>query len=114
MCSLLNSFTEDMMKQLRQLCIGFVLILALSIPAFAGDIPSPGVTGQIPYRVTGDLPYGVTGNMPTGVTGEMPLGITGQIPGGDTGHIPGPGITGHIECGGIIDDLLSLLLRLFA
>jgi hypothetical protein len=42
------------MKQIRQLCVGFVLLLALSIPALAGDLPM-GVTGEMPYGLTGDL-----------------------------------------------------------
>ncbi len=32
------------MKYLRRICAGFLLILALSIPALAGDIASPGFT----------------------------------------------------------------------
>lgn len=74
------------MKHLRQLCIGFILVLALSIPAFAGD-------------------------MECGVTGDMPMGVIGQLPGGVTGEIPGPGVTGTIDCG-ITGDMLSLFLAI--
>lgn len=90
--------TEDMMKHLRQACLGLFLLLALSIPAFAGDMHAP--------KVAGDMQCGVTGDMPTG-------GVTGDIPGlGATGDILGPGITGDIHCG-ITGDLLSLFLALF-
>jgi hypothetical protein len=94
-----------MMKQIRQLCVGFVLILALSLPALAGDMPL-GVTGDIIQNgLTGHMPQGDIGQMPTGVTGEMPLGVTDDIQNGITGHISCPGITG---------DLLSLIFALFA
>ena len=72
-----------------------VLVLALAIPAFAGDIPN-NVTGYIPNGVTstgnipngatstGEIPNGVAGNIPNNVTGEIPFGATGNIPYGDT------------------------------
>ena len=59
------------MKHLRQLCLSFVLVLALSIPALAGDMPQ-GVTGEMPLGVTGDMPGGITGQIECG-------GITGDI-----------------------------------
>ena len=73
------------MNHLRQLCIGFVLVLALSIPAFAGEIEC-GLT---------DGPQ-----ESSGIAGDIPCpGVTGQI--------ECPGIMGEIECPG-----LSLLLSL--
>lgn len=76
------------MKHLRQVCLGLFLLLAFSIPAFAGD-------------------------MQCGAAGEMTTGNTGDIPGpGSTGDILGPGIAGDIHCG-ITGDLLSLFLALF-
>jgi hypothetical protein len=86
-----------MMKHLRQVCLGLFLLLALSIPAFAGDMHAPSVTGTIEC----------------GVAGEMATGITGEISGpGATGDILGPGVVGDINCG-ITGDLLSLFLALF-
>ena len=67
------------MKHLRQFCMGLFLVLALSIPALAGDLPY-GVTGEIPNNVTGNMPCRITGDLPNGVTGDMPQGITGQMP----------------------------------
>ena len=58
-----------------------VLVLALAIPAFAGDIPN-NVTGYIPNGVTStdDIPNNATlsGEMQNGVTGEIPYGVTSQ------------------------------------
>lgn len=34
------------MKHLRQLCIGLILVLTISIPAFAGEMPQPGVASS--------------------------------------------------------------------
>ena len=70
--------TEDMMKHLRQFCLGLFLILALSIPALAGDMQC-GVTGNMGAGITGEIQTGITGNMPTGVTGEMPTGVAGDV-----------------------------------
>ncbi len=63
------------MKHLRQICLGFFLILALSITAFAGEISTPGFT---------DGPQespGVTGPQESpGVTGDITCpGFTGEI-----------------------------------
>jgi hypothetical protein len=69
------------MKALRRLCATFVLTLALSLSAFAGEIQT---TGQIDTTVTGDIATGVTGNMETTITGNMETGITGEMPGGYT------------------------------
>jgi hypothetical protein len=79
---------EDIMKHLRQLCIGLFLVLALSIPAFAGDMPN-GITGEMGAGVTGEMSTGITGQIPTGITGEIGTGITGDIHGGFTGEMPG-------------------------
>ena len=52
------------MKDLRQICLGFLLLLALSIPAFAGDVQAPART-----CVAGEI----------GCPGATGLGITGEI-----------------------------------
>ena len=67
---------------MRKFIRAFVLVMALAIPAFAGEIP---------YGVTGDMPNGAT------ATGEIQNGVTGEIPYGDTSQTP------------IINILLSLL-----
>jgi hypothetical protein len=74
---------------MRKFIRASVLVLALAIPAFAGDIP---------YGVTGDMPNGanVTGEIQNGVTGEIPNNVTGEIPYGDTSQTT------------LIDALLSL------
>lgn len=46
-----------------------MLVLVLTVPAFAGEIP---------YGITGDIPNGAH------VTGEIPNGVTGDIPYNDT------------------------------
>ena len=68
---------------MRKVIRASVLVLALSVPAFAGEIPY-GVTstGDIPYGATstGDIPNGATfaGDIPNNITGEIPYGITSQ------------------------------------
>jgi hypothetical protein len=54
---------------MRKVIRASVLVLALAIPAFAGEIPF-GVTGEIPNgaTTTGDIPNNVTGNIPYGAT----------------------------------------------
>jgi hypothetical protein len=52
-----------------------VLIMALAVPAFAGEIPygvtstppaeTPAQPGNIQNGVTGEIPYGVTSSEPT-------------------------------------------------
>ncbi len=56
---------------MRKVIRGFVLVLALAVPTFAGDIP---------YGVTGNIPNGATaaGDIQNGVTGEIPFGLTSQ------------------------------------
>lgn len=47
------------MKRLRRLCAGTLLVLALSVPALAGEIPNPpGVAGDTQFP-------GVAGQMET-------------------------------------------------
>ena len=62
------------MKQLRRLCISLVLLLALSITAFAGDVSTPGVFGDISTP-------GVAGDVSTpGIAGDISTpGIAGDI-----------------------------------
>ena len=64
---------------MRKLLRTSVLVLALAVPAFAGDIPymvtsppppPPDATQQ------GDIQSGVTGDIPNMVTGEIPYDIT--------------------------------------
>lgn len=61
---------EDLLKQLRQFCMDLALVLALSIPAFAGDMPL-GVTGDMLGGLTGDMGNGITGNIECGITGDI-------------------------------------------
>ena len=67
---------------MRKLLRASVLIMALAIPAFAGDIPygvtspPPSTTaqqGEIQNGVAGDIPYGVTGNIPYDVAASSVL-----------------------------------------
>jgi hypothetical protein len=65
------------MKHFRQIFLGFSLVLALSIPALAGDIQAPArncVAGEIscPGNTGPQESPGVAGNISTpGITGEM-------------------------------------------
>ncbi len=55
---------------MRKIIRASVLILALAIPAFAGDIPND-VTSKPPTNATtqaGDIQNGVTGDIPYDVT----------------------------------------------
>ena len=71
------------MKLLRRTCLGMLLLLALSVPALAGDIPSPpapdppdslGVNGVIHNPEPGEIPN------PPGVMGDMSTpSIAGDI-----------------------------------
>ena len=56
---------------MRKFIRAFVLVLALTVPAFSGEIP---------YGVTGYIPNGATaaGDIQNGVTGEIPYGVTSQ------------------------------------
>lgn len=64
---------------MRKFIRASVLVLALTVPAFAGEIPY-GVTGNIPNGATtaGEVQNGVAGEIPYGVTGEIPYGVTSQ------------------------------------
>ena len=75
---------EDMMTNLRTICLGFLLILALSATAFAGDIGCPGIDGP-------QESPGITGPQESpGLTGDI------QAP-GFAGDIPFPGIDLLVE-----------------
>lgn len=65
---------------MRKFIRASVLVLALAIPTFAGEIPF-GVTSPPPpppasITECGDMPNGATGEMPNGVTGDIPYGAT--------------------------------------
>jgi hypothetical protein len=61
------------MKHLRQLCGGLLLVLALSIPAFAGNVHTPGFTED-----TQESP--VPGDMHTpGLVEEMEMPVLSLI-----------------------------------
>ena len=79
------------MKNLRKICAAFVLVMALSITAFAGEISTPGGPQESP-GVTGETQFpGITGQQESpGITGET------QSPPGVTGDVQFPGITGDI------------------
>ena len=65
---------------MRKVIRAFVLVMALAIPAFAGDIPND-VASPPPSNVTqqGDMPNGVAGDIPNDVTGDIPYGVTGSV-----------------------------------
>lgn len=57
------------MKHLRRICGGFLLVIALSIPAFAGEtLTPPGETSTPPGET--QTPPGET-NAPPGITGDI-------------------------------------------
>lgn len=57
------------MKHLRRICGGFLLVIALSIPAFAGETATPpGETASPPGQT--QTPPGET-NSPPGITGDI-------------------------------------------
>lgn len=63
---------------MRKAIRAFVLIMALAIPAFAGEIPN-GVTSPPPpanNTQSGEIPNGVAGETPNNITGELPYGVT--------------------------------------
>jgi hypothetical protein len=65
------------MKSLQRLCAAFVLTLALTLSAFAGDmttgiIDTPPPPGQ-QLATTGDMQAGLTGDMSTGITATDPV-----------------------------------------
>jgi hypothetical protein len=75
---------------MRKFIRASVLVLALAIPAFAGEIPN---------NLTGNIPNGAnaTGDIPNNDAGDIPYGVTGYIPNGDTSQTD------------VINFLLSLL-----
>jgi hypothetical protein len=64
---------------MRKFIRASVLVLALAISAFAGEIPF-GVTGNIPNgtAAAGEIPNGDAGDIQNGVTGDIPYGDTSQ------------------------------------
>lgn len=57
---------------MRKFIRASVLILALAVPAFAGDIPN---------NLTGNTPNGATaaaGYIPNGLAGDIPHGVTSR------------------------------------
>jgi hypothetical protein len=98
--------TEEKMKQLRRTCLGLLMLLALSVPALAGDIPSPPAPAgpQESPGLTGEIPN------PPSANGIMPNGDGGDIssPPSATGDIQAPGVTGDILCPGITLIFLGL------
>ena len=51
---------ENKMKNLRQLCAGLILTLALTATASAGQMDCPGVTAPSETTVEGDMPNALT------------------------------------------------------
>ena len=82
------------MKQLLRFCAGLILVLALSLPAFAGEIPTPPAGPQESPGVTGPQES-------PGFTGDV------QFPGVD-GQTQTPGITGDVLFPGLLSALFSL------
>ncbi len=76
------------MEYLRRICLGFFLVLALSIPAFAGDVQAPALT-----CVAGEIGC-------PGATGPQ------ESP-GVTGPQESPGFTGEILTPGLVSLVLS-------
>jgi hypothetical protein len=62
---------------MRKFIRASVLVLALAIPAFAGNIPN-NLTGNIPNNATGEIQNGDAGDIPNNSTGEIPYGDTSQ------------------------------------
>lgn len=71
-----ENLKENEMKTLRRLCAAFVLTLALSLSAFAGDMQA-GVTAPPPPRSSQTT---TQGEITTGVAGEMSAGVAGEVP----------------------------------
>ena len=86
------------MKQLRRICGSFVLLLALSMTAFPGDISTPGITGetQTPPCAPGET------NSPPCIPGET------HTPPSAAGELQTPGVAGDILGPGL-NFLLSIL-----
>lgn len=65
---------------MRKVIRASMLVLALAMPAFAGDIPN-NVTSPPPPNATqeGEIPDAVTGDIPNNVTGEIPYNVTESV-----------------------------------
>ncbi|HKQ99327.1 MAG TPA: hypothetical protein VJT09_01565 [Pyrinomonadaceae bacterium] len=67
------------MRHLKKLCVAGLLTLALTLPAFAGEMEA-GVIAPPPSTqqasAQGEMPGGVTGEMQAGLTGDMSTGFT--------------------------------------
>jgi len=63
------------MKPLRRICAAFVLTVALTLSAFAGDIHT-GITDPPPPS----LDAATTGQIETGYTGDIHTGVTATDP----------------------------------
>lgn len=66
---------------MRNVIRASVLIMALAMPAFAGDIPFNVTSPPPPPANTtqqGDIQNGVTGEIPNDVAGEIPYNVTGS------------------------------------
>lgn len=65
------------MKYLSRLCALVILTLSLTLSAYAGHIPCPGITDEPPpppqEAVTGDISCGVMGEMQNGVVLTDPV-----------------------------------------
>lgn len=64
---------------MRKFIRASVLVVALAVPAFAGDIPN-NLTGKITDGATAacDIQHGVAGETPNNVAGEIPFGVTSR------------------------------------
>ena len=90
------------MKLLRRTCLGLLLLLALSVPALAGDITNPpvaGTNGVIHNPAPGDI------SSPPTAAGDIPS------PPGVAGDMSTPGAAGETQFPGIIT---ALILALFS
>ena len=66
------------MKDLRRLCAGFELTLALALPALAGQIPCPGVAPPPPPPADSETAT-TEGHIPCGVTAEVIAALLGLL-----------------------------------
>jgi hypothetical protein len=89
------------MKQLRRTCLGLLMLLALSVPALAGDMGCPPVAGP-------QESPGLAGEMSTP---PVAYGIIHNPPPGDILNPPGP--SGVIHNPDDPGDLLTSGIALF-